>query len=145
MFASVDEPPPAPTWVQDAAQQLPQRPANKGPTLGRLFGRDGHELIDAPIWSGENPRTVADLHPTLRNWVSPLGHVESHAAAMIRRGEVPKDAVLVINNRPCAGIRGCDRLLSAMLPKGSRLTVYVTDGQRTWLHRAYDGTGEGIK
>jgi len=110
-----------------------------------LFDRDGQELTDTPIRSSEKPESVADLHPTLHNWASPLGHVESHVAAMIRRGAAPKDAALVINNRPCPGVRGCDRLLPAMLPKGARLTVYVTDGQRTWLHRTYDGTGEGIR
>ena len=88
---------------------------------------------------------MADFHPTLRNWVSPLGHVESHAAARMRHGEVPGDAVLVINNRPCPGVRGCDRLLPALLPEGARLTVYVTDGKRAWFHRTYDGTGEGTR
>lgn len=77
-----------------------------------------------------------------------MDHVEAHAAAVLRRREVPGTASLVVNNLPCEGDETqpllCDRLLPEILPPTMSLTVYVTDGTRTWLHGTYTGTGERI-
>lgn len=39
---------------------------------------------------------------------------------------------------------GCDEAPPGMLPPGSRLTVYVSDGTTTKPLKVYTGTGEGI-
>ncbi len=81
-------------------------------------------------------------------------HVESKVAAIIRR-EGTNEAELVINNIPCGNTRevsaaanpySCERILPAILPAGTRLTVWVTpDSGRTWLRGTYHGTGERIR
>jgi hypothetical protein len=38
----------------------------------------------------------------------------------------------------------CDEFLPSILPEGSRLSVYVSDGQQTRLYRVYRGTGSRI-
>lgn len=75
--------------------------------------------------------------------------MEAHVAAILRQPEAPKEASVVLNNPPCVGRgpmrgQGCDDLLPGMLPRGTGLLVYLTDGTRTWLHRRYEGTGEGL-
>jgi hypothetical protein len=74
-------------------------------------------------------------------------HVEAHAAAVLRKPDAPTDVVLVINKPTCVTrgrYVGCDELLPAMLPQGTRLVVYVRAGQETTLLKIHEGTGEGI-
>lgn len=73
-----------------------------------------------------------------------LADVEPKVAARMRRGDLPREAVLVLNNRPCRGELGCETYLPWILPPGSRLAVYVSDGQQTRLYRIYKGTGSKI-
>ncbi|MFC0628302.1 DddA-like double-stranded DNA deaminase toxin [Kribbella deserti] len=55
-------------------------------------------------------------------------HVEIKYALMMWRGGL-KDGKLFINNQPCKGDDGtCDKILPAVLPPGSKLTIYGQDG-----------------
>lgn len=86
----------------------------------------------------------ADWHPTDQvTWE----HVEAHAAAHLRQDGTPQEAAIVVNKRTCESLAqyvGCDEVLRGMLPRGKRLTVYVTDGRDTRVLKTYEGTGEGI-
>ncbi|WIV60701.1 DddA-like double-stranded DNA deaminase toxin [Amycolatopsis nalaikhensis] len=53
--------------------------------------------------------------------------VELQIAAEMRDAGIT-DATVVINNQPCTGPTSCDGLLGVVLPPGSTLTVYGTDG-----------------
>ena len=137
-----------------AAARLRTLPPRGAKTVGILTTPEG-EAIDEPIWSGvQGPaRGAPGLKTTDRRmpWhqmVTALHHVEGHAAAIMRRPGGPTHAVLVLSEQPCDDIPwGCDRILPAILPAGSRLDVYVldTDGSvRQWKESGYTGTGEGI-
>ncbi|MFI6300435.1 DddA-like double-stranded DNA deaminase toxin [Amycolatopsis thailandensis] len=58
-------------------------------------------------------------------------HVEVKLAVRMARTGL-RDVVVTINNVPCAGIAGCDRLLARILPEGATMTVYgvTEDGTR---------------
>ena len=56
-----------------------------------------------------------------------VGHVESHAAALMRQ-EGLDEATLWINRMPCGGPNGCMVNLSRMVPSGPTLNVFVTPG-----------------
>ena len=56
-----------------------------------------------------------------------VGHVESHAAALMRQEELGH-ATLWINRAPCRGPNGCMTNLSRMVPEGSTLDVFVAPG-----------------
>ncbi|MGH3715068.1 MAG: DddA-like double-stranded DNA deaminase toxin [Micromonosporaceae bacterium] len=73
-------------------------------------------------------------------------HVEGHAAGIMRERREHRDMHLVITQRPCEGDLGCDAMLPALLPAGSRLTVWVreTEGAEPKKWRTYPGTGEGV-
>ncbi|NNJ63169.1 MAG: hypothetical protein HKP61_20005 [Dactylosporangium sp.] len=74
-------------------------------------------------------------------------HVEAHAAAMLRRPGAPTAAVLIINKATCVSrgeYVGCAEVLSDMLPVGTRMAVYVSDGTKVRLSKICQGTGEGI-
>lgn len=79
-------------------------------------------------------------------------HVESHAAARMRR-EGLTEGELISNNIVC-GNRGydnarpmtCEMYLPSLLKRDARLTVWATpDGGQTWWTKTYVGTGERIK
>jgi len=76
-----------------------------------------------------------------------MDHVEAQAAAVLRRPGAAGEASLVINNPPCDRAGRplvCEKLLPHILPPGARLTVYLSDGTHTRLHKTYVGTGEEI-
>jgi hypothetical protein len=142
-------------WICDAGTSLPRRPGGKGPTHGALYDPRGQQLANPPLTqSGGTLRSggASGVRAGLRvEWHSlaqaTREHVESHAAAILRKPAAPQEAVLVINKPTCVSrgeYVGCDEILPAMLPVGKRLAVYVTDGTRTTLSRVYTGTGEGI-
>lgn len=142
-------------WIRDAGTSLPERLNDVGPTHGRLFSAEGVELADsAPAAPRGHLRSgaAAGAREGLRSdWYRAAQvireHVESHAAAILRRPGAPREAVLVVNNEPCRTFEryvGCEEVLPGLLPVGSRLVVFVTDGRRTRLFAVYDGTGEGI-
>ncbi len=97
---------------------------------------------------------AADLvHDPLRGApVTFYQHVESKVAARMRRDNLATGD-LVIDNTVCGSNRhdldyawGCEKIMPAILPAGSRLTVWVTrDGGHSWWKRTYTGTGERIK
>lgn len=103
-------------------------------------------LRSRQVWVGNRPAAGLGLvHPTRR--ASIMDHVEPHAAAIMRRPEAPRRAILVINNIPCHEAGKplmCEPLLPDLLPVGSTLTVYVSDGNGTQFHKTYTGTGMEI-
>ncbi|WP_460776798.1 DddA-like double-stranded DNA deaminase toxin [Micromonospora polyrhachis] len=139
-----------PDWVHGIAGELRKLLPRGSKTAAVLATVDGRTR-SGPIWSGaQGPAAGA---PGLRRddrtnqWhrlKSAIEHVEGHAAAVMRRPNGPKDAVLVVSMPPCPGPYGCATILPALLPADSRLSVYVVgaDGQpRFW--KTYIGTGEG--
>ncbi|MFF5056706.1 DddA-like double-stranded DNA deaminase toxin [Micromonospora sp. NPDC000663] len=77
-----------------------------------------------------------------------MDHAEAQAAAMLGRPGSPAEATLVLNHTPCDDpVRPLvyEKILATILPQGTRLTVLLTDGDRTWLHRLYVRTGEGVR
>lgn len=88
--------------------------------------------------SGEDQRTKDDAAALgfAGQW-SAETHVEAHAASYMRRSHI-SEAILVINNRPCPGMMGCDSLLPRLLPANATLTVYGTEG----FVKTYDGRKE---
>ncbi|MFF0150175.1 DddA-like double-stranded DNA deaminase toxin [Micromonospora sp. NPDC005203] len=96
---------------------------------------------------GRLPAAGVGLKPPLAQ-ATVMDHAEAQAAAVLRRRGSPEEAVLVLNHTPCDDpIRPlvCEKILATILPEGTRLTVFLTDGDRTWLHKLYIGTGEGIR
>jgi hypothetical protein len=131
--------------VQDGGRALPVR-AVGDKTRALVFDAHGVPLDQNPIVSGTDPANLAglSLRAKERRAQSLLSHVESTAAARIRRGELPRETVLVINNLPCQGEMGCETYLSSILPARSRLAIYVADGQATRLYRVFEGDGSKI-
>ncbi|MBG6139165.1 hypothetical protein IW245_005359 [Longispora fulva] len=72
------------------------------------------------------------------------GHVEGHAAAIMRRDGV-REATLYINMRPCLGARGCAENLRAVLPAGTRLVVHQVFADGSTKVFNYPGTGDGLE
>lgn len=142
--------PTAPDWVRQVAVDLRQLLPRGSKTAGVLTTADGRTR-SKPIWSGAQGPAAGGSglrrDDTLNQWhrlKSAVEHVEGHAAAVMRRPNGPKDAVLVVSVPPCPGPYGCNTILPALLPAESNLSVYVVgaDGQpRFW--RTYRGTGEG--
>ncbi len=104
-------------------------------------------IADGKLRSGKVPSARdglrADWYPHAQVIREDVG---GHAAAMLRQPGSPQEAALVINKPTCVSngnFVGCDEVLAGMLPPGKRLAIYVPDGQRTWLHKVYAGTGEG--
>jgi hypothetical protein len=117
-------------------------------TVGTLATSDGDNR-SAPIWSGvEGPGKGAPGVRTDHRWhlaKSVVEHVEGHVAAVLRGEKAPKEATLVVSKPPCDDEPwGCDRILPHVLPRGTRLTVYIAseNGVRDW--RTYEGTGKWL-
>ncbi|MFD1320129.1 DddA-like double-stranded DNA deaminase toxin [Micromonospora sonneratiae] len=139
-----------PDWVHRVGDDIRRLLPRNNKTVGVLATADGLTR-SKPIWSGAHGPAAGALglrrDDKSNQWhrlKSAVEHVEGHAAAIIRRPNGPKDAVLVVSAPPCPGPYGCSTILSALLPANSRLSVYVmgADGRaRFW--RTYVGTGEG--
>ncbi len=74
-------------------------------------------------------------------------HVEGHTAAVLRKPAAAKEVTLVVTQEPCDPWPfGCDRILGAIMPVGSKLDVFVVDSPdaapRYW--DTYYGDGEGV-
>ncbi|MFC6022806.1 DddA-like double-stranded DNA deaminase toxin [Plantactinospora solaniradicis] len=141
---------PVPGFVARAAEQLQELLPRGVKTVGMLATSDG-AVRSKPVWSGEEgPAAGAPglRRDSPRRWhqnAAATQHVEGHVAAIMRRPEGPRHAVLVVSKRPCPGELGCHRLLPELLPKGATLTVYVAGkdaSPRLW--KTYLGTGEGV-
>jgi hypothetical protein len=112
-----------------------------------VFDANGTPLIEQPIIPSDDASTMSDLSLTAneRRATSLMADVEPKVAAGIRRGDLPKDTVLVLNNPPCIGPMSCDSYLPDILPQGSRLAVYVSEGPTTYLYRIFHGTGSKVR
>lgn len=86
----------------------------------------GHDEDSAEVWRILQERGIPLKAPPTRT-----SDVEQKLAArMVREQRTHLD--LVINNRPCPGRWGCDRLLPVLLPAGYSLTVHGPDFQKTY-------------
>ncbi|OXM58800.1 hypothetical protein CFP71_00975 [Amycolatopsis thailandensis] len=87
--------------------------------------------------AGESSERIARLRARLPPPVKPASGQKTHGLWFARgRGEAESRHLVsgkTINNVPCAGIAGCDRLLARILPEGTTMTVYgvTEDGTRT--------------
>ncbi|WP_424188301.1 DddA-like double-stranded DNA deaminase toxin [Actinokineospora sp. G85] len=130
--------PPATSLVEKLRAQLPppvppvdQRPSG-GPRLrthGRWVDPDGEVR---PIVSGQDEMYTEAVaaFPALglrRGIPSRASDVEMKLAAHMRNHDI-RTATVVINYLPCRGPFSCDELVPVLLPEGSTLTVYGTDG-----------------
>jgi hypothetical protein len=126
-------------------------------TYGIALGADGQ-----PIWrDARNDPNIqsgrigpGDGAPGLRRsdrerWhqIKPaVEHVEGHVAALMRRGDGPREAWLIVTRAPCEQVPyGCDRILPDILPFGRTIHIYVAqpDGPpRYW--NSYTGNGRGV-
>lgn len=136
----------------DALRELAAMREKAGDSAGaealvvRAAEADGR-LRSRQIWaSGRRPAAGVGL--TMRaGRARVMDHVEPQAAAIMRRPGVPRDGILVVNNAPCGELDQplmCDPLLPDILPEGSTLTVYLSDGADTTFYRTYTGTGRRI-
>jgi hypothetical protein len=130
------------------------RPRRTRQTFGIATDAAGRPLHDGEMASGSRgivPDTSAvlhaDLEPRYLGATTVREHVEGQVAALMRMSGMPRDVVLYLNNRPCErGDAACDRVLPAILPAGSRLTVYVVAaGGELLERRVYPGTGEWVE
>jgi hypothetical protein len=139
-----------PRHVVAAANDLPVRLNNRGPTRGLAFAADGSPLFGLLV-SGRNVASTDLLRPVTgsKGWPWTFtDHVESAVAGRMRQPGGPREVTLVVNKTPCGDDPyGCDRILRDVLPAPSRLTVYVKDptcpdGVR--YHDTYEGTGRAV-
>ena len=145
--------------VRAAAAMLPRRTDPHDKTEAALLVGDAivHDrqfaaepdgrLRSRQIAAGPLPAAGVGLRPPVAQ-ATVMDHAEAQAAAILRRPGSPTEATLVINNVPCddpVKPLVCEKILAKILPPGTRLTVFLTDGNRTWLHKLYIGTGEGIR
>lgn len=142
----------AASWVQRAARELPDRPDDQGPTRGIAFDDAGRTLTPRGIVSGKNIASTQDLKPLpgMAGWPWTLtDHVESAVAADMRKPHAPQRVTLVLNNPPCEqGRFACRRTLPQILPRGSALTIYVTDPDSSdgvRFYGTYEGTGRALR
>ncbi len=111
-----------------------------GKTSGVLVRSNGSQVelqsgMDGPALDLPKPR------PGMNGNI--VGHVEAHAAA-IMRSEGLQDATLWINRMPCGGGNGCMLNISRMLPSGSTLNIYVMpDGSAGAFENWINVTGTG--
>lgn len=150
-------PAPASVWWSPP-ETLPQHVAAAGSTfLPRPEGvsrpTSGSYAGNRVESGGRDKGIAADLisDPLRGPPVTFYQHVESKVAAMMRRDGTDK-ADLVLDNTVCGSNQrdqnfewACDKVLPAIIPAGSELTVYATRDQgKTWWSRTYVGTGERI-
>ena len=150
-------PSPASAWWSPP-ETLPQHVAAAGSTfLPRPEGVSrptSGSYAGSRIESGGRDKSIASdlmFDPLRGPPVTFYQHVESKVAAMMRRDGTAK-ADLVLDNTVCGSNQrdqshewSCDKVLPAIIPAGSELTVYATRDQgRTWWSRTYVGTGERI-
>lgn len=105
-------------------------------THGRWIAADG---VARPVVSGHDEwSSYADS--VFKRWdrrmYSVVTHAEMKIAARLRaefeRTGQQRHAIVVLNQEPCPGMRGCARLLPVMLPDGCSLTVHAPNYRRTF-------------
>ena len=113
-----------PDAIKSQLARLPDRPGGEGKTTD-IPVLEGKEY--APIVSGKDgpARNVPEGSRGFNGQA--LTHVEGHTAALMHQTGA-KDGVLYINNEPCAGRPGCDKMLPLMLPPSAELRVIGPGG-----------------
>jgi hypothetical protein len=130
MLGTIQMPLPGMGAGDDMLARLPIRPVDTGPTSGILVA-NGAEI---PLISGyDGPAAKIPLNTPGFNGFT-RGHVEGHAAAIMRQESI-EEATLYVNNVPCVFARvGCDVNLPKMLPQYAKLHVIGPDGfQKTYV------------
>ncbi|WP_345019628.1 DddA-like double-stranded DNA deaminase toxin [Saccharothrix violaceirubra] len=115
-----------PDDVPPADRRPPGAPRPK--THGRWIGPDGRTHAVQSGEDGMYPESataLADLG--FRRKLTRASDVEMKLAAHMRNHGI-HSATLVINNTPCVGEFGCDRLVPVLLPAGATLTVHGANG-----------------
>ncbi|MCP3802278.1 hypothetical protein NLX83_23695 [Allokutzneria sp. A3M-2-11 16] len=125
--ARADLPPPVPKRQPSKTQKI---------THGRLL--DEHGVIVGRLVSGTDTDSAeADRLITDAGFRQQLGialHVELKALVRMRAGG-QRHTTLLINNVPCPGPFGCDKMLPRLLRPGESLTVYGPEGYRSTYRR----------
>lgn len=113
--------------VKAVSKRLPNR-NSQGKTAGYLVNSNGN-IIGDMIISGRNQYSFDDtLIRGYKGSYTIQDHVEAQAAGIMRDNNID-DAILVLNNHPCADkMFTCENMLKHMLPVRSRLRVIVPDG-----------------
>jgi hypothetical protein len=138
-------PDPVPKLVQDLAERLP--PGGRGQTTV-VFAYDGETSSDGTATrfeSGRDRSAGAGLKPAYRGLII-MDHAEAKLAAAIRgaRGAA-SSVVAVINNAPCPGQLGCDKIFADLIPAGTQVSIYVKSSETgTSLYGTYHGNGKAI-
>jgi hypothetical protein len=104
-------------------------------THGRLLDRNGK--VAAALVSGSDDDSAAAKQALAELGLPPVAvatHVEMKAVLRARQAGLIH-ATLVVNNTPCPGPFGCDRLLPVLLRSGESLTVHWPGGHS----RTYSG------
>jgi type IV secretory pathway VirB10-like protein len=103
-------------------------------THGRWVDEDGqaHEIVSGKdADAAEAAQLLREKGIPQRGDVTTTADVEQKIAArMVREGR--KHVEVVLNNRPCRGVFGCDTLLPVILPKGYSLTVHAPNYRKTF-------------
>ncbi|GAA2774810.1 DddA-like double-stranded DNA deaminase toxin [Saccharopolyspora taberi] len=118
----------------------PVRRKSGSKTHGRWFTPNGEEQ---QVVSGEDELTdLANqylVEAGVRRVPAAVStHVETKLAARMRHEGI-EHAEVVINNLPCPGPFGCDRLVPMVLPEGSSLTVHGTAEDGSTYRKRYTG------
>jgi hypothetical protein len=119
-------------------------PATSRGTNGRLDRHDGGPGL--PLDSGYKTGLVDALEHRLGQLPDGFTtknktHVEAHAAAWLHLNPRIREATLYLNRRPCPDGNGCRERLPAMLPGGTRLTIYAPDG-RWYVYHGQPSTNQ---
>jgi RHS repeat-associated protein len=130
-------------YIVTAQLPLPGMGAGSGPYLDRLPDRGGSgptagilviDGVEYPLVSGFSGPASQMLKGAPGFDIITRGHVEGHAAAIMRQ-QGAESATLYINNQPCPI---CDNYLEKMLPEGSHLQIIGPNG----FSKLYDGLAD---
>jgi hypothetical protein len=103
-------------------------------THGRWVDENGQarEIVSGKdADAAEAARLLREKGIPQRGDITTTADVEQKIAArMVREGRKHVDVVL--NNRPCRGVFGCDTLLPVILPEGYSLTVHAPNYRKTF-------------
>jgi len=123
--------PGSPEHIARLRDQLPSPVQERGQkTHGRWFAP---ESPDQEIVSGEGADAdmaaefLKSLNMPRRGVPFIASHVETKLAVHMRNHDI-QHATVLINNVPCLGMFGCEALIGMILPAGSTLRIYGSNG-----------------
>jgi hypothetical protein len=129
--SSMSPEPGSPEHISLLRGRLPPPVRERGQkTHGRWFAAGGE---DQEIVSGEGAAAdraaefLKSLNMPRRGVPFIASHVETKLAVHMRDTGL-RHATVLINNLPCPGLFGCEALIGMILPAGSTLTIYGSDG-----------------